>query len=369
VSAFSKASENRVTVDKAPEDFTDKMPPQEERLKQSLLGKKVVSTTIYWQERDVALTSKMLCFAKPGSENLLDSIPLHEVSEVFIGDFEDRQEGHHKHAGAESDRITFTIATIEGGHNSGRPFTLSSSTKEDRSDWVAKLQKYSKEAKQLVEHEQMLEEKKNKWRYIRNRVRNFHHGPYFQFFIALIILASFATELYGAEVLPEKGTHAYNTLFFLDCLWTTIFALDVSINLFANWLRKFFRDGWNTFDLVVVSDNSSPSFATISQPHRVWLRRSPSASSRFSSSPSPRSLSSASSASSASCVSFATSTLFSASSALSLPPSSLSHLPSSSLWSSPASTRYSPLPSPPSLPAFHLATPLSPQSSISYALV
>jgi voltage-gated sodium channel len=39
----------------------------------------------------------------------------------------------------------------------------------------------------------------------------------------------------------------------LDEFFTIIFAVELSINAFAYWLRPFFADGWNIFDLVVVS--------------------------------------------------------------------------------------------------------------------
>jgi hypothetical protein len=39
----------------------------------------------------------------------------------------------------------------------------------------------------------------------------------------------------------------------LDEFFTIIFVVELSINTFAYWLRPFFADGWNIFDLVVVS--------------------------------------------------------------------------------------------------------------------
>lgn len=130
-----------------------KLPPNEEWVKNGSLSKKVVGTTVYWQPRDLVLTERRLCFAKPGSDSLLDSIPLHEVSEVFMGDFEQRQHTGGQMLASKSFRkgslskgdegdhmFAFTIATAEGGYNAGRSFTLSSHTEEERSDWVTKLQ-------------------------------------------------------------------------------------------------------------------------------------------------------------------------------------------------------------------------------------
>jgi hypothetical protein len=39
----------------------------------------------------------------------------------------------------------------------------------------------------------------------------------------------------------------------LDDFFTIIFAVELSINMFSHWFRNFFSDGWNIFDLVVVS--------------------------------------------------------------------------------------------------------------------
>jgi hypothetical protein len=35
--------------------------------------------------------------------------------------------------------------------------------------------------------------------------------------------------------------------------FTVIFAIELGVNLFANWMRKFFRNGWNWLDLLIVS--------------------------------------------------------------------------------------------------------------------
>jgi hypothetical protein len=39
----------------------------------------------------------------------------------------------------------------------------------------------------------------------------------------------------------------------INLLFTAIFTIELSINLFANWPFKFFQNGWNILDLVIVA--------------------------------------------------------------------------------------------------------------------
>jgi voltage-gated sodium channel len=39
----------------------------------------------------------------------------------------------------------------------------------------------------------------------------------------------------------------------INLIFTAVFAVELLINLFANWPMKFFRNGWNLLDLIIVA--------------------------------------------------------------------------------------------------------------------
>ncbi len=39
----------------------------------------------------------------------------------------------------------------------------------------------------------------------------------------------------------------------INLIFTAVFAVELLINLFANWPIKFFRNGWNLLDLIIVA--------------------------------------------------------------------------------------------------------------------
>ncbi len=64
-----------------------------------------------------------------------------------------------------------------------------------------------------------------------------------------------ATESQVSDVLTNEDgslTDIGANLERLDEFFTIIFAVELSINMFAHWFRPFISDGWNIFDLVVV---------------------------------------------------------------------------------------------------------------------
>ncbi len=57
------------------------------------------------------------------------------------------------------------------------------------------------------------------------------------------------------EVSNEDGSLTPNgkVLEGLDYLFTSMFAIELGLNLFCHWFHDFFTSGWNVLDLVVVS--------------------------------------------------------------------------------------------------------------------
>ena len=85
-----------------------------------------------------------------------------------------------------------------------------------------------------------------------------------QMFVALLIFTNFVMNAIEAQLIPEDEDPIALVLSTMEKTFTWIFALELSINLFANWFAPFWEDGWNIFDFV--GDRSRPSQTTMKGP-------------------------------------------------------------------------------------------------------
>ena len=70
--------------------------------------------------------------------------------------------------------------------------------------------------------------------------------------ISLLEWQNFAVCVLDAQY-KKDGTNVFDRLVnIINFAFTGIFAIELGINMFANWLRKFMRSGWNWLDLFVV---------------------------------------------------------------------------------------------------------------------
>ncbi|MGV3695380.1 MAG: ion transporter, partial [Paracoccus marcusii] len=81
------------------------------------------------------------------------------------------------------------------------------------------------------------------------RVDGFIHGPRAQGVITAVIL--FNALILGLETWPRVMAAAGPLLIALDRVCLAIFVIEIGLKLYARGLR-FFRDGWNVFDFIVV---------------------------------------------------------------------------------------------------------------------
>ena len=84
---------------------------------------------------------------------------------------------------------------------------------------------------------------------LRQRVDAVIHGPRVQWFITAVIL--FNAVILGLETSGRVMALAGPLILALDAACLTIFVIELAAKLFARGGR-FFRDGWNIFDLAVV---------------------------------------------------------------------------------------------------------------------
>jgi len=83
-------------------------------------------------------------------------------------------------------------------------------------------------------------------------VAAFYNSTHIQVFVAVLIGANFLTNIVEKEIDPHgnKHTDAFGAfgLFYNVC-----FTIELAVNMYAHWLKAFWKSGWNVFDFVVVS--------------------------------------------------------------------------------------------------------------------
>jgi hypothetical protein len=97
----------------------------------------------------------------------------------------------------------------------------------------------------------------------------FYQSPSCQYAIGMVIVSSYLTSIMSSQILNksrrdqeekiDRGKQQISeeqqmiqNLLYLEYLYTFTFLGELILNLFANWLRPFFNDGWNVFDFIVV---------------------------------------------------------------------------------------------------------------------
>lgn len=98
------------------------------------------------------------------------------------------------------------------------------------------------------------------------------HSKLFQRFIICVILLAGA--IVGIETSPNLSHEAFHILHILDKVILGIFIAEMLLKMGADWPRpwKYFREGWNTFDFIIVAGCLLPaggSFMAVLRMFRV----------------------------------------------------------------------------------------------------
>jgi len=88
------------------------------------------------------------------------------------------------------------------------------------------------------------------WRF-QPQVRGFYESPRTQMAVAALIMLNFLCNIVEKEVDPQ-GIHGKPTWRVFEHVFNAIFLLELLINSYGRWLRDFWCDNWNIFDVVVV---------------------------------------------------------------------------------------------------------------------
>jgi len=70
--------------------------------------------------------------------------------------------------------------------------------------------------------------------------------------VAMLIVSNFLTNIVEATFDPEKNKYP-DAFAAMEHLFNFCFTVELVINMYAFWFRKFWQSGWNVFDFVVVS--------------------------------------------------------------------------------------------------------------------
>jgi voltage-gated sodium channel len=95
---------------------------------------------------------------------------------------------------------------------------------------------------------------------IRERLRETTESQQFQLFVIALVIINAVT--LGLETMSFSET-TIEKLHKLDRMFVSLFILELCLRLWGNGF-KFFADGWNTFDFVVIIASSAPSGGAVS---------------------------------------------------------------------------------------------------------
>ena len=271
--------------------LVESMPTGDEVLLEGTMGRQVVSAVgNTWMVRNVVVTADELFISKVGSPEVLDQIPLHEVSLVVSkpndssDSFKAKKQGSAwgvvrgsmKSLGSKQEPVARTsskpdtpgtptnmlqdmdddvdphciivIHTVAGGYNSGRSTVLLAGSVHEANMWVNRLSELSTSAYKAYHKKPDLGRVGN----LQRKCAQIYQSNQVQYFIAAIIGASYISALVGAQILPEKGTDAARNMWIVEVTFTVIFTLELFFNLFGAWWRPFVKDVWNWIDTFVV---------------------------------------------------------------------------------------------------------------------
>ena len=240
------------------------LPIQEEQRKTGMLEKLSANGDNEWNSVLVILSDNVLCFSPTDKLLVADCIPTNEVLDVCS--FDDSIEMSLKPfesgpawscifnnltrltGSRDSDAIEkfpFAIYTVEKGWNGNRTYFLRAKSEEERLAWIEIVA-------DIACHLYRAEVKgRSKIRQFRFLGRRAYDADLTQQFLASLIFCNFIANCVDAQFQPVDGSMERQLLDILDILFTVLFSLELSVNLFLHWFWPFFTGPnwyWNIFD-------------------------------------------------------------------------------------------------------------------------
>jgi len=88
---------------------------------------------------------------------------------------------------------------------------------------------------------------------MQRRSKDLFERPMTRWIFAVLIFASFLSDVLYAQYQPKEGSTFHTTLLVMEYVFTFVFLAELAWNMFSNWLYPFLSDGWSLFDCLVVS--------------------------------------------------------------------------------------------------------------------
>lgn len=175
------------------------------------------------------MTVDNLLFTRVEEEDVIDSIPLHEITSVTLSDGDSVLE----------------LTTLGHGYNSGRPYALRSTNEFDKTS--VDVSKFTESLRPLISAAiWRAVATSSRWKhlqYVQYFLKRFYDSTHVQILIAAVIAANFIANVVEKQVSPEAGSALLQRFDNLEISFTVLFALEICINLCVNWWKPFVNDG------------------------------------------------------------------------------------------------------------------------------
>jgi hypothetical protein len=214
-----------------------------------------------YETRRVVITKEHTIFSEVDQEEIIDFIPLAEIHSVDDLDgvtAETPTEDSANLAGiasletVASTESAFQIRTLRQGYNRGRKYCLQAKSDHQCEELIALISGLSKAAIRRREI-------KSVYQRVQERVKEVYDSTPFQLISASFIFANFCTSAVEAQladkIVNTDGTRSELGLQLdtADMVITVLFAVELLINIVANWFWPFASSWLNIWDLIIVT--------------------------------------------------------------------------------------------------------------------
>ena len=148
----------------------------------------------------------------------------------------------------EDSEYPFVIYTQADGHTSGRNVVLNARNQEELARWTKAIDDARNEARL----ESIRSSDTHYLAPYMRKVAAWYNSNLVQYSVAVVIFASYGIAIVNSQLLPPPGSDSEYYMKLAEWIFTSIFALELAVNLFGHWFWPFFNCTWNCFDFLVV---------------------------------------------------------------------------------------------------------------------
>lgn len=143
---------------------------------------------------------------------------------------------------------TFEIFTYPNGLTNGRSYMLRTSDADGRGEWVEKIRWAVKNETKRI----LAQSHKTQFYKIQRVMQEVCASPPMQYIPALLVVGNFMLNVIQFEILPQKGSKVQEIFDKTDIVFTSLFCIELSMNMIAQCWKTFWSSYWNWLDFVVV---------------------------------------------------------------------------------------------------------------------